>query len=46
MRRTGPVKNPFEDEEQKQQEQVMRQSSTSLMSEARKLRESYKQQTQ
>jgi len=38
MRKTGPIKNPFEEENK-----VMRQSSASLMSEARKVRESYKQ---
>ena len=45
MRKTG-IKNPFEEQpgESNNEEDIMRQSSSSLMSEARKVRESYKKQ--
>ena len=43
MRKTG-VKNPFEAGEPAATGDIMRQSSSSLMSEARKVRESYKEQ--
>ena len=42
MRRTAKGSNPFE--EQKQEEEVMRTSTTSLLKEAKQVRESYQEE--